>query len=1016
MAGAEDLAATLADEDAESSSSTTKRIRSSVSFDNIRTLTPDEDELEAAAFFDQASTSSHCVLYEGWVFKHSRWLGRWRKRWACLTPSHLQFFCTEQGYTYGEQPTEELEVPSISSCRLLDTHFEIAATVGRATPLSCVVANEMPEESHVVVHVRTKSSRDLYLDAGPLHQASVLERKMVGGELASVILNASLAARTNRSEYLLPKQVFVFEEPRLVSLRDRYSIGREIGRGRYGAVFSGRCLQTGRAVAIKKVRLVGAGTTMGRNPVREAVHEEVAILREVRSRHVVALLDYLEEGVGTGCLVMELLPGGDLYTQVAQRYWPPADGTEAATPYGYAEGDVREILLLALSGLTAIHDLKVVHRDLKPENVLLLDRPGELLDLRIADFGHARRLGTNQSLTAKVGTRGYMAPEVIASMPYGLSADMWSLGVILYTLLSGRLPFPQCDDEQLEEVAIREGRWSFAHPNWDEVSLEAKDTVRRLLRQSAHTRPTAHEALVDLPWLRGDDVDTHAAARHCVRGSIPRPASLPGSASLLELQALDRGSRGWSKKTSSSVHGEPSMHSIGASTKREPAVKHSVSTPIEHKVPTTPSTADLAVSSANASPDTSLGGRDETPPPVLGRVVVSGGKLSAQHMRAGTDEHGVRVKIFTATVTCGRAVRAGLDRFSYTGDTIEVGSITRDARSRNAVSHHTKMDREKLDRLGLVRHGEGLIRYDSGNVYVGHWEHDRRAGHGRFEYACGDVYVGEWKDGRYHGHGKYTGKRNGGHDEYEGQWLADKPHGYGRYVYSASGDVYVGGWVSGLREGDGKVICADGSVYEGVYECGERVRVALSRESFLAGVDERGMRIRMFTATLTCERATKADLAQSTYEGDTVPSAQPDLPLPGRVRQGRGRSSQGCGNVYDGEWHEDKPDGHGTYTYACGDTYTGEWKQGKYHGKGHYVGSDRGGGGDEYDGEWREDAPHGHGRYRYSVSGDVYEGQFSEGQFHGKGMYWSDDGNTKHGEWQEGLYIPTWQRGLREGE
>ena len=139
----------------------------------------------------------------------------------------------------------------------------------------------------------------------------------------------------------------------------------------------------------------------------------------------------------------------------------------------------------------------IAHRDLKPENVLLIDRRGGLLGLKIADFGLACRLSRRSGQiagTAAAGTRGYMAPEVVASTEHGLPADIWSIGVILYTLLCGRMPFTFAD-EALEEVAVREGRWSFVHPNWDEVSFEAKDTVRRLLGQAPHSRPTAHEAL-----------------------------------------------------------------------------------------------------------------------------------------------------------------------------------------------------------------------------------------------------------------------------------------------------------------------------------------------------------------------------------------------------------------------------------------------------------------------------------------------------------------------------------------
>ena len=131
-------------------------------------------------------------------------------------------------------------------------------------------------------------------------------------------------------------------------------------------------------------------------------------MRRVRHPHVVALLNYHESGLQAH-LVMELLPGGDLYSQVVQRYC----GDRAT---GYSESDVREILRMALSGLEALHNLGIVHRDVKPENLLLLDRRGGLLDLRIADLGTARQLSTTERCTTRAGTPGYMAPEVLLEL------------------------------------------------------------------------------------------------------------------------------------------------------------------------------------------------------------------------------------------------------------------------------------------------------------------------------------------------------------------------------------------------------------------------------------------------------------------------------------------------------------------------------------------------------------------------------------------------------------------------
>lgn len=1045
-----------------------KKIPGTVSFEKVpppgaHALLHQAGLLEARA----VTSNAEAVLHKQWVLKQSRWIGQWRWRWLVLNSKWLRFYARADGEHLGDKPTEEFPVRLLQNLCVLSDE-EVGPSVARSTPLSCMLDLEPPPEPMCTI-VRIHTNRSLLLFAvAPSSGAA-----NAAGILATLIVNASIAERTDLPQYRTPGMHFSFEPRGLVKLRGRYSIGNEIGRGCYGTVYRARCLQSGRAVAIKKVMLVGGATTAVRNPVRERVLREVEILREVRSPYVVELLDYIEEGLGMGCLVMELLPGGDLYTQVAQRYFPTRHEAEPSgdapplprrdQPHGYSESDVQGIMRMALSGLEVIHDLKIVHRDLKPENVLLIDRRGGLLGLKIADFGLACRLaGRNGSIPGHeaIGTRGYMAPEVVSATVHSLPADIWSMGVILFTLLCGRLPFFH-EDEAVEEEAVCEGRWSFVHPNWDEVSFGAKDTVRKLLSHAPYERPTAHEALA-LPWMMGNGLagsdygdarlqsptsrgsgsgDASAASGDsCSGGSGPAssrgglPGSLPGSASLLELSVRE--------KQLSHAH-VPQRARTVSHTNLEKRHRTALAEMVSDGMASLDGTFDdmlddqLEVRELHGAFEPPHAHQPQTAADAAAEPTTQPRPLSRSHMLSGTDEHGLRVRMFTASLTCGRAVKAGLDKFRYVGEATE--KVPTPRVPRRGVAEWTirqgkealggsggesscerpplpltrgAFDREALDRLGLVRHGQGRIVYDSGNVYDGQWEHDKRSGVGRFEYACGDVYEGEWSMGMYHGQGKYTGRQHGS-DEYEGEWEADKPHGHGRYLYRDSGDVYDGQWVRGMRDGEGRIITPHGQVYEGLYECGERVRVALSKEHFLAGADERGVRIRIFTAAITCERITKADLAKAWYEGESYPSDESGLVIAGRVRHGHGEMHHDCGNVYVGQFEHDQRSGRGTYTYACGDVYVGEWKDGMYHGEGSYTGSPNGGGGDSYEGEWQADKPHGHGRYTYAARGDVYDGQWVEGRCHGVGRYISADGVSKDGEWREGLLLPVWQRGGR---
>ena len=239
------------------------------------------------------------VLYEGWCSKRSRFIGQWRRRWLVLSPARLLFFSAMRGHLDGEKPTETFEVQMIRGARLLEA--KEALTAAGSTPLSCFLEAEQPRSDDIVQVWLQDSTRSVFIDASP-EDATPAGRLLAARELSTAIVNAFCAARAALSLYLCPGVMHAFEPRGLVTLRDRYSVGKEIGRGSFGKVYRGRCMQTGRMVAIKRVSLLR---------VREQVQEEVSILREVRSPHVVSLLNYVEDAFCFGCLVMELLPGGE---------------------------------------------------------------------------------------------------------------------------------------------------------------------------------------------------------------------------------------------------------------------------------------------------------------------------------------------------------------------------------------------------------------------------------------------------------------------------------------------------------------------------------------------------------------------------------------------------------------------------------------------------------------------------------------------------------------------------------
>jgi serine/threonine protein kinase len=279
------------------------------------------------------------------------------------------------------------------------------------------------------------------------------EMRWLRNTWATEVVNARLLLQTSNRAYSAPG-LHAFE-PSNVRFEERYCSGKVIGAGAFSTVHSATCLQTGRLVAVKRVAKLRLSSREA-----ERLHSEVTILRKCRHPHVVALINHFETPATT-YLVMELLPGGDIFEQVIRRFGRATDETDES---GYTEGDACDIMRMALSAVAHLHELRIVHRDIKPENVLLTQDGGRGTELKLADFGCARLLRDGEACHERVGTPGYMAPELVMGSQYAFPVDVWSLGVLAFMLLSGCAPF-DTSDAQLEERQVCTGCRSCFDPN-----------------------------------------------------------------------------------------------------------------------------------------------------------------------------------------------------------------------------------------------------------------------------------------------------------------------------------------------------------------------------------------------------------------------------------------------------------------------------------------------------------------------------------------------------------------------
>uniref|UniRef100_A0A674MDW9 Calcium/calmodulin-dependent protein kinase IV n=1 Tax=Takifugu rubripes TaxID=31033 RepID=A0A674MDW9_TAKRU len=220
---------------------------------------------------------------------------------------------------------------------------------------------------------------------------------------------------------------------------------------------------------------------------RKIVRTEIGVLLRLSHPNIIQLKEIFETDTDIA-LVLELVTGGELFDRIVERGY-------------YSERDAAHVIKQILEAVAYLHENGVVHRDLKPENLLYADLSLDA-PLKIADFGLSKIIDDQVTMKTVCGTPGYCAPEILRGNAYGPEVDMWSVGVILYILLCGFEPFFDPRGDQYMYSRILNCDYEFVSPWWDEVSLNAKDLVSKLIVLDPRQRLNVREAL-DHPWVLG---------------------------------------------------------------------------------------------------------------------------------------------------------------------------------------------------------------------------------------------------------------------------------------------------------------------------------------------------------------------------------------------------------------------------------------------------------------------------------------------------------------------------------
>merc|ERR1719174_617870 len=244
---------------------------------------------------------------------------------------------------------------------------------------------------------------------------------------------------------------------------------KKLGEGSYGTVSKCTNKATGVTRAVKSI-------SKAQMKNLDRFKAEIQIMKIMDHPNIIKLYESFEDHRNI-YLILELCVGGELFDRIIDSGH-------------FTEVQAAIVLQNMFRAIFYMHENHICHRDLKPENFLFTTKdPIEKTHLKVIDFGLACKFSADQQLKTKAGTPYYVAPQVLAGK-YNASADIWSLGVIMFVLLCGYPPFyGETDADVL--ARMRTGNFSFNPVDWKNVSEDAKNLIRSLLKMNPKDRYTA---------------------------------------------------------------------------------------------------------------------------------------------------------------------------------------------------------------------------------------------------------------------------------------------------------------------------------------------------------------------------------------------------------------------------------------------------------------------------------------------------------------------------------------------
>jgi len=270
-----------------------------------------------------------------------------------------------------------------------------------------------------------------------------------------------------------------------VSIKDMYNIHEQIGTGQFSTVFRGTSkIEDYKEIAIKIIDKEKLTATE-----KQSILSETSVMKVLDHSTTIKLFETFDIQ-NKLYIIMELVKDGDLFDYILDKEF-------------VEEYEASFLMQRLLTSVAYLHNHGIVHRDLKPENIMITresDAEHTIKEIKLIDFGFSKFISSNDLIMDACGTPNYLAPEILKESGYDKKVDVFSLGVIMYFLLRGYLPFDASNvGEILKKTYIQDAPMDDEH--WDKISPEGKDLLNKMLQKDPNERIELEEALKH-PWIQ----------------------------------------------------------------------------------------------------------------------------------------------------------------------------------------------------------------------------------------------------------------------------------------------------------------------------------------------------------------------------------------------------------------------------------------------------------------------------------------------------------------------------------